>query len=126
MKRTKLLCALLAAVMLAACLIPAVTAAAELAEANAGAAEFPITPYAGDGVTLEYDENAFSLRVTEQYGLCRVTESRELTLTARFGDGWTYSASYSNFFRNYADRVTSVNNSDGSITFTFSIYIINI
>ncbi|MBQ3938465.1 MAG: hypothetical protein II724_03875, partial [Clostridia bacterium] len=89
MKRSKLLYALLAAVMLAVCISPAVSAAAELGALNSAAAEFPITPYAGDGVTLEYDESAFSLPVTEAYGFYRVTESRALTLTARFAEGWT-------------------------------------
>ena len=119
MKRSKLLYALLAAVMLAVCIAPAVSAAAELGALNSGAVEYPITPYVGDGVTLEYDPAAFSLRVTEAYGFCRVTESRALTLTARFAEGWTYSAAYTNFFRNYSESVTVTDNADGSRTFTY-------
>lgn len=120
MKRTRLLCSLIAAVMLIAALVPAAAAAAERAESKAEAQEYPITPYAGDGVTLTYDESAFSLLLSKQYGVYRVEQSRTLTLTARFDEGWTYSQTYSNFFRDHAAGVAVSNGSDGSKTFTFT------
>ena len=114
----KLLCTLLAVLMTAAICLPA----AALAEAapRDGAYEYAITPDHSDGVTLEYDAEAFTLSVIEEYGMLRIAEDRTLTLTASFDEGWTYSANYSNFFRAHADRVTVADGENGTKVFTFN------
>ncbi|MBO4879768.1 MAG: CotH kinase family protein [Clostridia bacterium] len=114
----KLLCTLLAVLMTAAVCLPA----AALAEAapRDGAYEYAITPDHSDGVTLEYDAEAFTLSVIEEYGMLRIAEDRTLTLTASFDEGWTYSANYSNFFRAHADRVTVADGENGTKVFTFN------
>ena len=78
-----------------------------------------IVPHCSDGVTLEYDEEAFSLKCSDFYGLLKVEESKTLTLTASFAEGWAYSETYTNFFRGYEDRVT-VTDSGASKVFTFN------
>jgi hypothetical protein len=112
----KLLCALLAVFMAAAIVLPA--AAEGFPEKEA--AEIRITPDHSDGVTLDYDEEAFALSVVEEYGMLRIAENRTLTLTASFGEGWTYSADYSNFFRAHSNRVTVTDGANGTKIFTFN------
>lgn len=113
--RKRLLGALLALVMIFAAL-PVIHAA--------GADDVPdiatVTPRAGDGVTLDYDEEGFSLEVTELFGVYRVAESKTLTLTASFGEGWTYNAKYTNFFKDHPERVTVTDGANGSKVFTFN------
>jgi hypothetical protein len=115
MKLKRKLCVLLAFLMLAALCLPAIAAGVE-----DRSEELEIVPYAGDGVAFDYDESAFTLRVTPMYGLLRVDENKTLTLTARFESGWTYNADYSNFFRNYSERVAVTDGADGAKVFTFS------
>jgi spore coat protein CotH len=112
----KLLCALLAVLMTAAIVLPA--AAEGFPEKEA--AEIRITPDHSDGVTLDYDEEAFALSVIEEYGMLRIAENRTLTLTASFDEGWTYSADYSNFFRAHSNRVTVTDGANGTKIFTFN------
>ena len=116
MKKSRLIGILLAAIMLMCSALPAVTAAAP----SVDSALFAVTPDHNEGVELEYDPASFAIRCNERYGLLIVDENRELTLTASFAEGWTYSADYSNFFRDHSERVTETANSDGSVTFTFS------
>ena len=120
MKRNRTLCALLALVMAAALILPAAAALAERRAGAADAEEYPITPYAGDGVTLEYDAAAFSLPVSDFCGLKRIEQDRTLTLTATFGEGWTYNADHSNFFRSLSDRVSVTDGADGAKIFTLN------
>ena len=115
MKTNKKLCLLLAFLMLAALCLPAAARAPE-----ERSEELAIVPCAGDGVTLEYDESAFTLRVTPMYGLLRIEENKVLTLAARFGSGWSYNGTYSNFFRDHAGRVTVTDGEDGEKIFSFS------
>ncbi|MBR0157213.1 MAG: CotH kinase family protein [Clostridia bacterium] len=112
----KLLCALLAVLMAAAFVLP--SAAEGFPEKEA--AEIRITPDHSDGVTLDYDEEAFALSVIEEYGMLRIAENRTLTLTASFDEGWTYSADYTNFFRAHSNRVTVTDGANGTKIFTFN------
>lgn len=115
----KLLCTLLAVMMAAAIVLPAAAVLGEAVPAD-GAYEYAIVPDHSDGVHLTYDESAFSLLVTEEYGMLRVAQSRTLTLTASFDEGWTYSADYSNFFRAHSSRITIANGANGTKVFTFN------
>ena len=116
MKKSALIALFAAVVMLFAAVAPSAAIAAPAVDS----VNYAITPYAGDGVTLEYDPASFALNVTELFGLYKVTESRTLTLTASFGEGWTYNADYTSFFSDHADSVTVTDNSDGSKTFSYS------
>lgn len=116
MKKSRIIGAVLALVMLACAALPAVNAAVP----SVDSVLFAVTPDHNEGVTLEYDPAEFAIRCTEQYGLLIVDENAELRLTARFAEGWTYSPEFSNFFRDHAERVTETNNTDGSVDFTFS------
>lgn len=114
MKRAKYPGLLLALVMIFAAFSPAADAV--------GAGEthdITIVPRHSEGVTLSYDEAAFTLRVSDFYGLLKVEEDKTLRLTASFAQGWTYSETYTDFFRGYEDRVT-VTGSGAQRTFTFS------
>ena len=119
MKKLSFMAAIIALIMVLFALSPAVFAARERAEQKAGAEEYPIVPEAGDGVTLTYDEAAFSLLLSESYGMLRIEETRTLTLTASFDQGWTFSEDYSNFFRSHPERVQITNGPSGSKVFTF-------
>ena len=81
-----------------------------------------VTPAFSEGVTLSYDEAAFSLNCTEVYGLLRVETDKTITLTAQFAEGWTYNADYTNFFRGHDESVTVTENADGSMVFAFSAH----
>ena len=116
MKRSRLLSMLLIAAMLLTALTPAAAQALEAADSTVTA----IVPDAGDGVALEYDEADFSIRTTEFYGLIKSEENKTLVMTARFDEGWTYCADFSNFFRGY-ENVTETANADGSVTFEKTI-----
>ena len=120
MKLSRLLAAAIALVMALAAFSPAASAAKLSAELRDGAEEFPITPYAGDGVTLDYDGSAFSLLLSRNYGVYRVEEARTLTLTASFDEGWTYNADHSNFFNTRSDRVAVTDGENGALVFTLS------
>lgn len=117
MKRT--ICTILAAVMMLALAVPAAAALAKGVSA-AEAAEYAVVPQAGDGVTLDYDADSFKLLLSEEYGLLKAEEARTLTLTASFGEGWTYNETYTNFFRSHSDRVSVADGADGTKVFTFS------
>ena len=110
----KIFGALMALAMLFCALAPTVTAIP-----RDGAYEIAITPVAGDGVNIEYDEESFSLYVSDFYGMLKIEENRTLTATASFEEGWSYSADYSNFFRSMGDRVTVADGTDGTKVFTF-------
>ena len=113
MKKARLLGALLAAVLIISAFAPAKTAL------SAGETQvYSIVPHHSDGVALEYDEAAFTLECSDFYGLLKVEETKTLTLTASFAEGWTYSENYTNFFRGYEDRVTVTDTEAGKV-FTF-------
>ena len=114
MKKAKYLGLLIALAMIFAAFSPA-TGAAGVSEAH----DEVIVPRHSEGVTLSYDEAAFTLRVSDHYGLLKVEEDKTLTLTASFEQGWTYSETYTDFFRGYEDRVT-VTGSAAEKTFTFN------
>ncbi len=114
----KLLCTVLALLMAAAIFLS--TAALAKTVPAKDAVELRITPDHSDGVTLDYDEEAFALSVVEEYGMYRIAENRTLTLSASFGEGWTYSADYSNFFRAHSNRVSVTNGANGAKVFTFN------
>ncbi len=116
MKKLRSLCAVLAAVLIMAAFVPAALAAAP----SDGAADYQIVPAAGDGVSLSYDESAFSLRLLPMYGLLRIEENKTLTLTASFEEGWSYNGQYTNFFRSHSERVSVSNGANGAKVFTFS------
>lgn len=103
MKIKRLFGLLLAAVMLAA-LMPA----SALTRGETRVQETPIVPIAGEGVTLSYDEESFSLPLSPFYGLYRVEGPRTLTLTANFDEGWTYNPRYSAFFREHEHTETEL------------------
>lgn len=79
-----------------------------------------VTPRAGDGVTLEYDEENFSIEVTEFYGVYRVAAAKTLTVTATFEEGWTYNAKYTNYFGDHADSVTVTDGANGAKVFAYN------
>ena len=79
-----------------------------------------ITPIAGDGVTLDYDADSFTLTVSDFYGLYRVEQAKTLTLTASFGEGWTYNGTYTEFFPSQQDAVTVTDGADGTKVFTYA------
>ena len=113
MKKT--ICLLVSVIMLLAALTPAAALAAPVAES----AVQTIVPFAGDGVTLDYDASAFTLRCAEKYGLLVALENRTFTLNASFDEGWTFNPDYSCFFTGHQNSVTVTNNSDGTVTFVF-------
>lgn len=114
MKTRRILCILIAAVMLCAAL-----PAGAVSEPERAAQVYTITPDCGEGVTLEYEP--LTLRLSETYGVLRAEENKTLTVTARFDEGWTYSSDYSAFFSGHAENVAVTNNSDGSKTFTLTV-----
>ncbi len=113
----KTICALLACLMAVCCALPALAASAVSASA---AKAITITPAFSEGVTLEYEASAMSLNCSEVYGLLRVEKSKALTLTAYFAEGWTYNATYTNFFRAHSEKVTVADGADGSKIFTLN------
>lgn len=116
MKIKRFFCAAIAALMLCMCMVPTVNAVIP----GADAAEYPITPIAGDGVSLSYDESEFSLKLSPMYGMLRIEQSRSITLTATFEEGWTYNEQYTNFFRDHTERVTVTVGANGERNFTFN------
>ena len=108
--------AFLALVMALAAFLPA----AALALPEDRSVEIAVTPRAGEGVSIEYDEESFKLSVTPMYGMLRIDEPRTLTLTASFGEGWTYNGTYTDFFSDHPDRVTVTDGADGAKVFTFN------
>ncbi|MBR3297689.1 MAG: CotH kinase family protein [Clostridia bacterium] len=116
MKKLRFLCAVLAALLL----LPAASVALAQAPPSRGAAEYPITPIAGDGVELSYDESAFSLVLAPMYGMLRIEQNKTISLTASFGEGWTYNEQYTNFFRDHSERVSVSNGANGEKVFTFT------
>lgn len=116
MKKLRFLCALLAALMLLS------AASAVLAQTlpSRGAAEYPITPIAGDGVVISYDESTFSLKLAPMYGMLRIEQNRTISLTASFEEGWTYNEQYTNFFRDHSERVSITSGANGEKVFTFT------
>lgn len=116
MKKSKLISILLVGLMLLTLLLPA----AAQAVPSIDSFEYAVVPQAGDGVTLSYDQADFSIRCNSMYGILTVAENKTLTLTASFDEGWTYSADYTNFFRDHSARVTETADPDGSVTFEFN------
>ncbi|MBO4847754.1 MAG: CotH kinase family protein [Clostridia bacterium] len=116
MKRSRLICALTALVMTMALLLPAAASAVSGTETET----FAITPVASDGVTLTYDEADFTLLCSRMFGLLKAEEEKTLTLTAEFGEGWTYNADYTNFFRG-RDGVSVTTGSGGSKIFSYTV-----
>lgn len=114
MKRSRIIALCAALMMLFAQILP--TAASASGERAANVA---VTPFAGDGVTLEYDASQFGLRLNEQFGMYVVDETKTITLTARFEDGWTFNPDFTSFFPEHADDVTQTENPDGSVTFAY-------
>ena len=112
--KTKRIIGIVIAIVMLAVMIPA-SAAGTLKQR---AQERRITPIAGDGVTLTYNEEAFALSLAPYFGLYRVESARTLELKAAFEEGWTYNPRYSAFFREHEH--TETNLPDGSIRFTIA------
>ena len=114
----RLLCAAIALLMAIAVAAPsAIVLAEERGE------EYAVVPQAGDGVTLAYDEGSFKINASEFYGMLRIEENRTLTLTASFGEGWTYNSEFTCFFSSHPERVTVQDGPDGTKVFTFNAVI---
>ena len=76
-----------------------------------------LAPYASDGVTIyEIDMN-----VCAELDGSTLTflETKDLSFTAVFGEGWSYSATYSCFFPNYPDRAEVYFGCEDSVSFAF-------
>ena len=76
-----------------------------------------LVPYASDGVTIyEIDMN-----VCAELDGSTLTflETKDLSFTAVFGEGWSYSATYSCFFPNYPDRAEVYFGCEDSVSFAF-------
>ena len=110
----KLICLLIACLMMAAAALPAFSASA-----SAGV-EIPITPVVSEGVHLDYDAASFSLKCSEVYGLYRVEQSRTLTVIVSCDEGWTFCPDFSNFFRDHSDKVTVEYRDDNTIALTLN------
>lgn len=112
MKRT--LCVMLTVLLALLLLAPVGSAIAE-----DRLTELEIAPIAGDGVTLTH--SALTLKCSEAYGLLLAEQSKTLTVTAEFAEGWSYNASYTNFFRAHSDHVTVTNGENGAKVFTLEV-----
>lgn len=84
-----------------------------------GEGRYTFEPRTSEGVDLYYDRDDLSVGAVEQGSKLVFTESKVLTLTASFGEGWTYSKRYTNFFRNYSKRVSIDKTDDGDMRFRF-------
>lgn len=106
----------LAAVALTLCIVsPDALGSTAYAEEQA----VTLNPDSSDGVTLIYDEDNVTIHGELSYGLFTFSETKMLSITAAFDEGWSYCESYSLFFPNNRNRVTVVTNPDNSMTFTF-------
>ncbi len=78
-----------------------------------------LNPDASDGVALTYTEEDVTIHGELHYGVFTFSETKLLSITASFDEGWGYCEDYSLFFPNNRNRVSIVTNSNGSMTFTF-------
>lgn len=80
---------------------------------------FELEVFCSDGVELTYDEAEFSVLGVSQYNIFTFSETKDLTVTAEFEPGWTYSEDYTFFFKSDSSNVEVRKNSDGSMTFVY-------
>ena len=76
-----------------------------------------LNPDYSDGVTIEPGQ--MTVQADVQYGIVTFRETKTLSFTASFGEGWSYNENYSLFFPNNTNRVTITDNADGRKTFSF-------
>ena len=110
MKRfNKLVCLMLALVM--------TLSLASFGSIMAETETLTLNPDYSDGVTIEPGQ--MTVQADVQYGIVTFRETKTLSFTASFGEGWSYNENYSLFFPNNTNRVTITDNADGRKTFSF-------
>ena len=93
--------------------------AGPMAEAELITAEtMTLEPIKADGVTITPIE--MDVLADIEYGIITFRETKQLSFTASFDEGWTYNSTYSTFFPNNSDRTSISDNADGSKTFVFT------
>ncbi len=110
-KSIKLLGLVLAAIFIISAVYP-------IARAESLEAEMLILePDISDGIELVPGD--MSVRADRRYGMLTFLETKQLSFTINFGEGWSYSESFSSFFPNSDEHANIVSNADGSMRFTF-------
>lgn len=112
LKFKQLTCILISTMLIFMLAAPA--AEAELITAEA----LTLEPIEADGVSITPVE--MDVLADIEYGIITFRETKRLSFTASFDEGWTYNPTYSTFFPNNPDRTSVSDNADGSKTFAFT------
>ena len=80
---------------------------------------FELEVFSSDGVELTYNKEEFNVLGVSQYNVFTFLETKDLTVTAEFKDGWTYSEDYTFFFESDIENVEVKTHSDGTMTFIY-------
>lgn len=92
-----------------------------VARAADAAEDYQITPELSDGITVSQSElDALTVQGTASGEKFTFAENKTLTFTAVLGSGWSYNATYSNFFPSDKTNATVTKNADNTVTFTYN------
>ncbi len=93
--------------------------AGPMAEAELITAEtMTLEPIKADGVTITPIE--MDVLADIEYGIITFRETKLLSITTSFDEGYNYKSTHSTFFPNNSDRTSISDNADGSKTFVFT------
>lgn len=100
-------------------LLPLAAAAESFAVPPYESVQLTLAPRLSDGVGIVLpEEDSLSIRGHESGAYFVFEQTKTLAFTAVFGEGWSFSSTYSTFFPNDS-RASVSQNSDGSVDFSF-------